>query len=157
MKPISRLRIRARSEKERSATCLPLSQYLPSLGESSRPRIDSSVVLPQPEGPAIETYSPLRISMWIPDRAWVSTSSVMKTLMTPSRWISDSEDAAINSSKAQPPAPARRRRLLVQTNLFVSVLRRGVREDHLVAGLETLDDFHRADRHTAQLHLHPLR
>ena len=40
--------------------------YLPSVGVSSRPRIDSSVDLPQPEGPAIETYSPLLISMWMP-------------------------------------------------------------------------------------------
>jgi hypothetical protein len=85
MKPISRLRIRALSENERSATCLPFSQYLPSLGVSSRPRMDSRVVLPQPEGPAMEMYSPFRISRWIPDRAWVSTSSVKKTLVTPSR------------------------------------------------------------------------
>ena len=100
MKPISRLRIRARSEKERSATCFWLSMYLPSLGVSSSPRMDSSVVLPQPEGPAIETYSPLRISMWMPDSAWVSTSSVMKTLVTPSRRISGSGVAFIGSSKS---------------------------------------------------------
>jgi hypothetical protein len=39
-------------------TGLPLSQYCPSLAESSRPRIESSVDLPQPDGPVIETYSP---------------------------------------------------------------------------------------------------
>ena len=76
MNPISRLRIRARSDSGRSATSRPLSTYLPSVGESSRPRIDSSVDLPQPDGPAIAMYSPLRISRWIPARACVSTSSV---------------------------------------------------------------------------------
>ena len=39
----------------------------------------SRLVLPQPEGPAIETYSPLVISRWMPESAWVSTSSVRKT------------------------------------------------------------------------------
>src|SRR5215213_8804635 len=158
MKPISRLRIRARSEKERSATCLVLSTYLPSLGVSSRPRIDSRVVLPQPEGPAIETYSPLRISMWMPDRAWVSTSSVMKTLVTPSRRISESAVAVIVSSKVlQPQVCTVRQKVLVQTDLVVPVLRRGVGEDHLVAGLKALDDFHGVDRGAAQLHRHPHR
>ena len=38
---------------------------MPSLGESSSPRIESSVVLPQPDGPAIATYSPCRISRWM--------------------------------------------------------------------------------------------
>src|SRR6478736_5581300 len=53
MNPISRLRTRARSESGRSATDLPLRMYLPSVGESSKPRIDSSVDLPQPEAPAL--------------------------------------------------------------------------------------------------------
>src|SRR5579875_4030265 len=51
----------------------------------------SSVDLPQPDGPEMETYSPRCISMWMPDRAWVSTSSVTKTLVTPSRWINGSD------------------------------------------------------------------
>src|SRR5436305_12821982 len=166
MKPISRLRMRARSEKERSATCLPLSWYLPSLGVSSRPRMESRVVLPQPEGPAIETYSPLRISMWIPESAWVSTSSVRKTLVTPSRLISDSEFVLIDSPlMLQPPASrrtARSRRFsstynLVQPDLVIAVLRRGVRQDHLVADLQALDDLHRVDGDAPQLHGHPLR
>ena len=88
MNPISRLRTRARSERGRSATDLPFRMYLPSVGESSRPRIDSSVDLPQPDGPAIAMYSPLLISRWMPASACVSTSSVKKTLVTPSRWIS---------------------------------------------------------------------
>src|ERR1041384_4670535 len=64
--------------------------YLPSVGVSSTPRIESRVDLPQPEGPAMDTYSPCRMSMWMPERAWVSTSSVRKTLVTPSSLMSDS-------------------------------------------------------------------
>src|SRR6185295_11007383 len=151
MKPISRLRIRARSEKERSATCLLFSEYLPSLGVSSRPRIDSRVVLPQPEGPAMEMYSPLWISMWMPDSAWVSTSSVRKTLVTPSRRINGSADALIGSSKSIDRRPfAGRRVVSVQPDLVVTVLRRGVREDHLVADLQAPDDLHGADGGAAQ-------
>src|SRR6476469_9222834 len=92
MKPISRLRTRARSDNGRSATDLPLRMYLPSVGEASSPRIDRSVDLPQPDGPAIAMYSPLLICRWIPASAWVSTSSVKKTLVTPSRWISVGAD-----------------------------------------------------------------
>ena len=58
MNPISRLRVRARSRIVRLATGLPFSQYSPPVGVSSRPKIDSSVDLPQPDGPAIDTYSP---------------------------------------------------------------------------------------------------
>src|SRR4030095_11278687 len=47
MKPISRLRMRARSESERFATGVPFRMYSPSVGESSRPRIESSVDLEQ--------------------------------------------------------------------------------------------------------------
>jgi hypothetical protein len=76
MNPISRLRTRARSEAASVATGRPFSRYWPSVGESSRPRIDCSVDLPHPEGPANETYSPFSISIWTPESAWVSTSSV---------------------------------------------------------------------------------
>ena len=62
MKPISRLRMRARSESESDSAGLPFSQYFPCVGESSRPSRDSSVDLPQPDGPAIETNSPCAIS-----------------------------------------------------------------------------------------------
>src|SRR5215203_3221680 len=158
MKPISRLRIRARSEKERSATCLLLSMYLPSLGVSSRPRIDSKVVLPQPDGPAIETYSPLRTSMWMPDSAWVSTSSVMKTLVTPSRRISGSAVVLISFLRCFSRRPfAGRHRVLIQIDHVVAVLRRGVREDHLVAGLKARDDFHGIDGGAAEPHGNPPR
>ena len=42
----------------------------------------SRVDLPQPEGPEMETYSPLRTFSSIPASAWVSTSSVVKTFET---------------------------------------------------------------------------
>src|SRR3954469_14115595 len=87
MNPISRLRTRARSEAGSSATGRLLRKYCPSVGESSSPRIDRRVDLPQPEGPAIDTYSPLLICRWIPESACVSTSSVKKTLVTPSSLI----------------------------------------------------------------------
>src|ERR1700752_3733137 len=64
--------------------------YWPPVGVSNRPRIESSVDLPQPDGPAIETYSPCLISRWMPESAWVSTSSVRKTFVTPSSLIRDS-------------------------------------------------------------------
>jgi hypothetical protein len=51
--------------------------------------MDSSVDLPQPDGPAIDTYSPLSIWRWMPDSACVSTSSVKKTFVTPSSLMSD--------------------------------------------------------------------
>ncbi len=63
MNPISRLRTRARSDAGSVATGRLFSRYWPSVGESSSPRIDKSVDFPQPDGPAIETYSPLPISM----------------------------------------------------------------------------------------------
>src|ERR1041385_8297543 len=90
MKPMSRLRMRVRSAGVSVATGRPSSRYVPSVGESSRPRIERSVDLPQPEGPAIATYSPCLISMWMPERAWVSTSSVRKTLVTPSSLMRES-------------------------------------------------------------------
>src|SRR5579864_7931427 len=89
MKPISRLRMRARSDRSRFATGRPFNSYRPSDGESSKPRIASSVDFPQPEGPAIETNSPRSMSRWTPARACVSTSSVLKTLLRFSRWMSD--------------------------------------------------------------------
>src|SRR5215207_87456 len=146
MKPISRLRIRARAEKERSATCLVLSTYLPSLGVSSRPRIDSRVVLPQPEGPAIETYSPFLISRWMPASACVSTSSVRNTLVTPSRWSREPLEPAIAMTSC----------CSVQAKAVLIVPRRGVGKDDLVARIESTDDFHRVDRALAELHRYTL-
>src|SRR6267143_629767 len=70
---------------------------MPSVGESSSPRMDSSVDLPQPEGPAIEMYVPFLISRCISSSAWVSTSSVKKTFFTPSILMSVPFASAIAS------------------------------------------------------------
>src|SRR5579864_7053674 len=70
---------------------------MPSVGESSRPRMDSNVDLPQPEGPAIEMYVPFLISRWISSSACVSTSSVKKTFFTPSILMSVPFASAIAS------------------------------------------------------------
>ena len=58
MNPISRFRVRARSDILRVATGRPFNWYWPSDGESRRPRIDSSVDFPQPDGPEMAMYSP---------------------------------------------------------------------------------------------------
>src|SRR5579859_2899078 len=81
MKPISRLRTRARSEGRSSATGRPFRSYDPCVGESRSPRIESRVDLPHPDGPAIDTYSPRSIWTLTFESAWVSTSSVEKTLV----------------------------------------------------------------------------
>ncbi len=62
MKPICRLRTRARSAAESPDTASPASRYSPSVGVSRRPRMESSVVFPHPDGPEIATYSPCRTS-----------------------------------------------------------------------------------------------
>src|SRR5665811_1853928 len=73
--------MRARSFAPMSSTAVPLSWYLPSVGLSSRPRIDNSVDLPQPDGPEIDTYSPGKMEKWTPASACVSTSSVKNTFL----------------------------------------------------------------------------
>src|SRR6185503_18880484 len=145
MKPISRLRTRARSDSGRSATDLPFRVYLPSVGESSRPRIDSSVDFPQPDGPAIAMYSPLRISRWIPASACVSTSSVKNTFVTPSRWISGWPAAFVMWLLSEDSMLAFRYQLASarQPHALVLVVGRHIRQDDLVAGLQALDDFDR--------------
>ena len=57
--PISRLRTLLRSRRERDSTGCPLMRYSPSVGESRRPAIDNSVDFPQPDGPEMDTNSPL--------------------------------------------------------------------------------------------------
>ena len=75
---------RALGERQRLGRLAVQGSTCRAVGESSRPRSDSSVDLPQPDGPAIDTYSPCAISRWMPESACVSTSSVKKTLVTPS-------------------------------------------------------------------------
>src|SRR6185436_19179299 len=163
MNPISRLRTRARSEAGSSATGRPLSRYCPSVGESSRPRIDRSVDLPQPDGPAIDTYSPLLICRWIPESACVSTSSVKKTFVTPSSLISACPFSAIVSPVGRSfrlavrrPWKGRPSVASFQSNAIVGVVRRHVGQDHLVANLQSREHFDAVHRAASELHLRAL-
>src|SRR5215212_11117675 len=142
MKPISRLRTRARSDAGSSATGRPFNRYWPSVGESRRPRIDSKVDLPQPDGPAIDTYSPLLICRWIPESACVSTSSVKNTFVTPSSLISACPFSAILCL------------LLFQANAIVGVVRRHVRQNHLIPDLQSRQHFNGVHRAFSELDLH---
>ena len=157
MKPISRLRMRARCDMLSSATDLPLSVYWPSVGESSRPRIESSVDLPQPDGPAIETYSPRRIRSSIECSAWVSTSSVKKTLLTPSRWISGSPSFSVCIRVMEIASKNCPRSGSVEPDPIEVLELRDVGEDDLVAHLEAAHDLDGRDRAAAELDRHPHR
>src|ERR1039457_3841522 len=150
MKPISRLRIRARAESFNPLTGRLCNVQVPSLGVSSNPRIASRVDLPQPDGPAIERYSPFFRSSCIPDRAWVSTSSVTNTFVTSSKTISDSF----------PWCPFHLQYVsfagLVQFYSLVGVPSRHIRQDHPVAHIQPafhLDSIHRS---AAERHLHAI-
>src|SRR5690606_16504819 len=128
MKPIWRLRTRARSAGDSVSTRWPASSYTPPLGASSRPRIESNVVLPQPEGPAIATYSPLSIAKLMSESACVSTSSVVKTFLMPSIRISVVILASLDAYA-----------------IHVRVLGH-IRQHHTVPGLQPADDLDRVDR-----------
>src|SRR5437868_6377690 len=141
MKPISRLRMRARSESESDSAGFPFSQYRPSVGESSSPRSESSVDLPQPEGPALETYSPCAISRWPPDSACVSTSSVKKTFVTPSSLMTGCPFVLM-------PLPS------LQPHSVVRVPRAHVGEDDPVAGPQALEDLDGVHGALAEADLH---
>src|SRR5262245_20003296 len=160
MNPISRLRTRARSDSGRSATGLLFSVYFPSVGESSSPRIESNVDLPQPDGPAIAMYSPVLISRWIPASACVSTSSVKNTFVTPSRWISVGADvfivAPFFAASFRLPAssyPKNRSGLPGDPDPIERILRGHVRQNHLIARLQSLENLNLIDRRAAQLHV----
>ncbi len=64
------------------ATFAPSNQYSPSLGASSRPRMPSSVDLPQPEGPVTARYSPASMSRSMRSSAVVSTSPLRCSLLS---------------------------------------------------------------------------
>src|ERR1700722_8421417 len=70
----------ASSSSSRSLTNRPASQYLPELGESRQPIKFISVDLPEPDGPMIATYSPLRISRSTPFRARTCSAPISYTL-----------------------------------------------------------------------------
>src|SRR5947208_1865743 len=95
----------------------------------------SSVDFPQPEGPAIERYSPFFNSKWTAERACVSTSSVTNTLLTLSIRMSGSELLSIVICSCVRVWPK-----LVQFNSIVGVISRHVRENHLVPYLKTVRD-----------------
>src|SRR5882757_4321437 len=96
--------------------------------------IDSSVDLPHPDGPEIDTYSPRAISMFTSASACVSTSSVTNTLV---RLCSlTTGGGPLNSIALAPQAD-----LKVGLYEFISLKadaielfpRRHVRENHLVS------------------------
>src|SRR5580658_2554173 len=69
----------ASSSSSRSLTRRPASQYFPSLGESKHPIRFISVDLPEPEGPIMATYSPLRICRSTPLRACTFSEPISYT------------------------------------------------------------------------------
>src|SRR4051794_35920896 len=113
----------------------------------------SRVDFPQPEGPEIDTYSPFFISMWMPAKAWVSTSSVRNTLVTPSSLIREMSLALIYLSSLRYGTSSD----LVQSNSIVGVLRGHIRQNHRFSNLQSLRNLDKIHRATAQLHLHALR
>src|SRR5262245_30463497 len=103
----------------------------------------SRVDLPQPEGPAMATYSPLRISRWTPERAWVSSSSVKKTFLTASSWMR----AGRSSVMAAPEKALRKEIWLLEADAVDGVPGRHVGQNDLVArrqAFEHLDAVGRA-------------
>src|SRR5436853_3493163 len=92
----------------------------------------SSVDLPQPDGPAMDTYSPFAISMWMPASACVSTSSVTKTLVTASRCIRGVDPFVIftPSSVLSPGS--------IQPDAIMAVPGRHIRQNHLVSYLQSV-------------------
>src|SRR5712672_1526305 len=123
MNPISRFRTRARSHPRSSATGRPFSSYEPLVGESSRPRMESSVDLPQPDGPPMETYSPRAISTSTCASACVSTSSVAKTLVIPCNLMTGGMDVML--------------RFLLEADAIERIPRGHIRQHHLIADVES--------------------
>src|SRR5437868_8311211 len=107
--------------------------------------MERSVDLPQPEGPAIDTYSPLLIWRWIPESACVSTSSVKKTFVTPSSLISACPFSAISFSCVT---------RLLEPVAVVCVVCRHIGQDHLIADLQSREHFNGVHRALSELHLH---
>ena len=81
MKPMRPRRSSLSWSSRKPATFFPSNQYSPPSGVSSMPMIDSSVVLPQPEGPMTATYSPAWISRLMLLSAVVMTSPPMNFLV----------------------------------------------------------------------------
>src|SRR5262252_1894846 len=107
----------------------------------------SRVDLPQPDGPAIDRYSPFLTSKWMPERACVSTSSVTKTLLTLSSRMRACESLSISSPYYVYGGN------LVQLYAVVIVVRRHIGEDHPVPNPQTVLDFDRVDGAAPERHL----
>src|SRR5580700_1923802 len=71
----------ASSSSSKSLTRRPASQYFPALGESRHPMRFISVDFPEPEGPMMATYSPLRICRSIPLRACTCSAPISYTFV----------------------------------------------------------------------------
>ena len=97
----------------------------PCVGESSSPRIESSVDLPQPDGPPIETYSPRAISTLTFDSACVSTSSVENTFVRSCSLMTGGASIRVHTVP-----------LLLKTNAIEGVPRRHVRQHDLIADVQ---------------------
>jgi hypothetical protein len=81
MKPMRPRRSSSSFSSRKPATFWPSNQYSPPSGVSSMPRIDSSVVLPHPDGPMTATYSPASISRLTRSSAVVMTSPPVNFLV----------------------------------------------------------------------------
>src|SRR5260370_42350501 len=87
MKPISRLRITARSEISRFSTDSRLNKYFPWVGESSNPMMAISVDLPEPDGPVLlQELNPFLFLLRLAARTFrrlESGRSVLEKLLLP--------------------------------------------------------------------------
>src|SRR6266446_3107980 len=81
----------ASSSSSRSLTRRPASQYFPELGESRQPIRFMSVDFPDPDGPMMATYSPLRISTSTPRNACTCSAPISYTLASASVLITTPE------------------------------------------------------------------
>src|ERR1039458_1447601 len=115
----------------------------------------SRVDLPQPDGPAIDRYSPFLTSKWMDERACVSTSSVTKTLLTLSSRISGC--AAV--SMLLIPLYANRvsyvqKNFSVQFDTVILIVLRHVRQNYLVPHPQAVFDLDGVHRAAAEGDLH---
>src|ERR1051326_6129267 len=109
----------------------------------------SNVDLPQPDGPAIDRYSPFWTSKCTAERACVSTSSVTKTLLTFSKRLSGCEPLSIVISLLYETG-----RILVQFDAVVIIVRGHIGQDHPVSYLQSFLDLDRTYRAAAERYLH---
>src|SRR5690554_763890 len=114
MKPTLSSRNAAASPLLSSARSWPATSTVPAVGRSSAPMMLSSVVLPQPDGPASDVNSPSSTSRSTPRSACTGTPSWSYTRVTPRTRISGRPAAAV----AAPPAAG----LVVVSCMFPALL-----------------------------------